>query len=100
MLLSDLPPGPPETRWEHPVSEFIDHLVESDIQYIDIQLAVELLVQHGHGDKIAIPIGVVEGETVYWHPLPSMFPGMRKIHIFWTKDDDGGVTVIHAELAD
>jgi hypothetical protein len=98
-MMSDLPPGPPETRWENTVSEFLDQLVESDVQYIDIQHAIERLIQHGLGEKIAVPLGEFEGETVFWHPLPDMFPGMRRIHIFWTKDKDGGVTVIHAEPA-
>jgi hypothetical protein len=88
--------APAEIRWDNQASDFIDFLVENDIRYVGLQESIERLVHSGQKHRIAIALAVVEGETVYWHPVPQLFPRMRSIHVFWVEDDDGGITVIHA----
>jgi hypothetical protein len=87
--------APAEIRWEHSVSDFIDQLVDFDIRYLNAQEAIERLVHSGLKDRIAVPLDEVEGELVYWHPMPPLFPEMRPLHVFWTVDQDGGLTVLH-----
>lgn len=61
--------------------------------------AIERIVHFGLSDRIAVPLGSVEGAEVYWHRVPPLFPDMRPLLVFWTADLDGGMTVIHAELS-
>jgi hypothetical protein len=93
--------APPEIRWENHVSDFLDQLVDSDVRYLDVHEAIERHIHSGLRERIAVDLGLedLEGEIVYWHPLPLMFPEMRQLHAFWMMDDDGGLTVILVDFA-
>jgi hypothetical protein len=97
--MDGVPGAPGEVRWDNQAAEFVDFLIENDLRYVNLQEAIEQLIHSGLKHAIAVPFAVIANEVVYWHPVPKLFPDMRQIHIFWTEDADGGLTVLEAAFA-
>jgi hypothetical protein len=46
-----LPSAPPSIVWERRATGFLDQLVEADIDYINVQIALEHLIDAGLHDE-------------------------------------------------
>ena len=90
-------PAPPTLIWEAAASEFLDGLVDLDIGYLDVQLAVERVIHAGLLDDVSSAVDI-SGRNVYVHQVPALFPNMSPIFVVTTRTQHGAVHVIFASF--
>lgn len=86
---------PSEIIWEHQVSDFIDGLVEHDIDYLDIEMAIERIVHSGLHDMVATQFEF-EGQTLYAHLVPSLKPHLKPVWVFSRIEQTGAILILFA----
>lgn len=84
--------------WDGQASRFLDQLVDRDIGYLDVQLAVEALIDAGLHDEVTVTFDV-EGRTVHWHRMPPSQPRLRALDVFTSLEQSGAIHVIHIRFA-
>jgi hypothetical protein len=77
--------------WEEEASRWIDKLVDLDIRYLALQLAIEAVIRAGIILDYSVPI-VIRDKVVYVHRVPEFFSGMLPLVVLYT--DDGAGTII------
>lgn len=89
---------PPTIRWETEVSEFLDRLVDVDIRYLDVQMAIERLILQGLWEEVAVPFQFA-GRTLHYHRVPRIFPTASfELYVLTTIELSGEITVLHIGL--
>jgi hypothetical protein len=90
-------PTPPAIVWEDCVSEFLDELVEFDIGYMEVQMAVERVIQHGIYDLVSTQFEF-EGLTLRYHRVPPLTPMLSPLAVFTHDETEGRIRVVFAHL--
>jgi hypothetical protein len=91
--------GAPSTiQWDDGPADFLDRLIDFDILYLDVELAVEQLIHTGIYDEISLGF-YLDDAQVHWHRMPPLAPGLRALDIFTTVDANGLIRVFHIRFA-
>jgi hypothetical protein len=76
-----VPFTPPSIIWDTQAADFVDGLVDLDIAYLEVQIAIEELLHAGLLDAITVSFDL-DGVKIHWHWMPPLGPGMLPLDTF------------------
>ena len=85
--------APAGIAWEDRASRFLDSLVDSNIDYMDAQIAIETLIHAGLHDEITVTFDL-DGRTIHWHWMPPLTRGLSSLDVLTTVEQTGLIRVL------
>lgn len=85
--------APAGIAWEDRAAQFLDSLVDSNIDYMDVQVAIETLIHAGLHDEITVTFDL-DGRTIHWHWMPALACGLSALDILTTVEQSGLIRVL------
>ena len=85
--------------WDNQAALFLDLLVDRDIGYLDVEMAVEALIHAGLHDEITVTFDL-DGRTIHWHRMPPPMLGLHGLDIFTNVEQSGLIHVIHMRFSE
>jgi len=79
--------------WEHRASLFLDRLVDEDILYMDVQIALETLIRAGLHDQITVSFEF-DDRTIHWHWMPPLSPVLAPLDVLTVIEQSGAIRVL------
>jgi len=83
--------------WEDEASQFIDVLVDLDIRYLALQLAIEAVIRAGIILDYSVPV-IIHNRVLFIHRVPEFFREMLPLIVLYSDDNAGNIIVESIEI--